>query len=70
MEILIHIVPLLFSSATAPLDHQLIQTLFGMHMTLLIAMESMHSIIRVALRRSSIVKAKTVVRSDRVTVFE
>ena len=44
-----------------PLDHEVFQMLFGMVITLLIAMEFKHSIIRVALRRSSIVQVKTVV---------
>ncbi|MFM0089373.1 phosphate-starvation-inducible PsiE family protein, partial [Paraburkholderia sediminicola] len=37
------------------------QTVFGMIMTLLIAMEFRHSIIRVMLRRDHIVQVKTVV---------
>jgi uncharacterized membrane protein (DUF373 family) len=44
-----------------PLDHEVFQMLFGMVITLLIALEFKHSIIRVALRRSSIVQVKTVV---------
>src|ERR1700692_4160063 len=47
--------------ALNPLDHAVFQTVFGMVMTLLIAMEFKHSIIRVALRRSSIVQVKTIV---------
>jgi len=52
---------LLFLEAFNPLDHQVFQTVFGMIMTLLIAMEFKHSIIRVALRRDSIIQVKTVV---------
>ncbi|MFM2838858.1 phosphate-starvation-inducible PsiE family protein [Klebsiella pneumoniae] len=37
------------------------QSVFGMIMTLLIAMEFKHSIVRVALRRDSIIQVKTVV---------
>jgi len=37
------------------------QGLFGMVMTLLIALELKHSIVRVAMRRESIVQVKTVV---------
>ncbi len=44
-----------------PLEHQVFQTVFGMIMTLLIAMEFKHSIIKVALRRDSIIQVKTVV---------
>ena len=61
VQLLIRIVPLLASGAIDPLDHQVFQMLFGMVMTLLIAMEFKHSIIRVALRRSSIVQVKTIV---------
>lgn len=61
VQLLIRIVPLLVSGAMDPLDHEVFQMLFGMIMTLLIAMEFKHSIIRVALRRSSIVQVKTVV---------
>ncbi|HIH4754657.1 TPA: heat resistance protein PsiE-GI, partial [Citrobacter freundii] len=44
-----------------PLDHKVFQSVFGMIMTLLIAMEFKHSIVRVALRRDSIIQVKTVV---------
>lgn len=52
---------LLFMEAFNPLDHRVFQTVFGMIMTLLIAMEFKHSIIKVALRRDSIIQVKTVV---------
>jgi uncharacterized membrane protein (DUF373 family) len=61
VQLLIRVGPLLISGAIDPLDHEVFQTLFGMVMTLLIALEFKHSIIRVALRRSSIVQVKTVV---------
>ena len=61
VQLVVRILPLLVSGAIDPLDHEVFQTLFGMIMTLLIAMEFKHSIIRVALRRSSIVQVKTVV---------
>src|SRR6201988_494820 len=61
VQLVVRILPLLVSGAIDPLDHEVFQTLFGMIMTLLIAMELKHSIIRVALRRSSIVQVKTVV---------
>ena len=44
-----------------PLDHKVFQSVFGMIMTLLIAMEFKHSIVRVALRRDSIIQVKTVI---------
>jgi uncharacterized membrane protein (DUF373 family) len=52
---------LLVVDAFNPLDHKVFQTIFGMIMTLLIAMEFKHSIIRVALRRDSIIQVKTVI---------
>jgi uncharacterized membrane protein (DUF373 family) len=52
---------LLFLDAFNPLDHKVFQTVFGMIMTLLIAMEFKHSIVKVALRRDSIIQVKTVV---------
>ncbi len=44
-----------------PLDQGVFQAIFGMIMTLLIALEFKHSIIRVAMRRDSIIQVKTVV---------
>src|SRR5688572_32070246 len=61
VQLVIRIVPLLLIGAIDPLQHEVFQTLFGMIMTLLIAMEFKHSIVRVALRRSSIIQVKTVV---------
>ena len=52
---------LLIIDAFNPLDHKVFQAVFGMIMTLLIAMEFKHSIVRVALRRDSIIQVKTVV---------
>jgi uncharacterized membrane protein (DUF373 family) len=52
---------LLIADAFNPLDHKVFQTVFGMIMTLLIAMEFKHSIVRVALRRDSIIQVKTVI---------
>jgi len=52
---------LLVLDALNPVDHRVFQTVFGMIMTLLIAMEFKHSIIKVALRRESIIQVKTVV---------
>ena len=52
---------LLILDAFNPLDHKVFQAVFGMIMTLLIAMEFKHSIVRVALRRDSIIQVKTVI---------
>jgi uncharacterized membrane protein (DUF373 family) len=60
-QLLKRVLPLVLGGALDPLDHEVFQSLFGMIMTLLIAMEFKHSIIRVALRRESIIQVKTVV---------
>ncbi|MET0858208.1 MAG: phosphate-starvation-inducible PsiE family protein [Telluria sp.] len=61
VQLLVRIAPLLLTGAIDPMEHDVFQRLFGMVMTLLIALEFKHSIIRVALRKSSIVQVKTVV---------
>lgn len=61
LQLLTRVVPLLLTGSIDPLDHDVFQGLFGMIMTLLIALEFKHSIIRVAMRRESIVQVKTVV---------
>lgn len=61
VQLVLRVTPLLLTGSIDPLDHEVFQALFGMVMTLLIALEFKHSIIRVALRRSSIVQVKTVV---------
>ena len=52
---------LLVMDALNPLDHQVFQLVFGATMTLLIAMEFKHSIVKVALRKESIIQVKTVI---------
>ena len=44
-----------------PLSHQVFQRLFGMIMTVLIAMEFNHSILRAVARKEGIIQVKTVV---------
>ncbi|WP_043802377.1 phosphate-starvation-inducible PsiE family protein [Arenimonas malthae] len=61
LQLVIRVAMLLFSGAFDPLGNDVFQALFGMIMTLLIAMEFKHSILLVALRRSSIIQVKTVV---------
>jgi len=60
IQLLVRVVPLLLTGALDPLDHEVFQGLFGSIMTLLIALEFKHSIVRVALRRDSVVQVKTV----------
>lgn len=52
---------LLVMGALNPLDHKVFQLVFGATMTLLIAMEFKHSIVKVALRKESIIQVKTVI---------
>jgi len=52
---------LLVMDALNPLDHKVFQLVFGAIMTLLIAMEFKHSIVKVALRKESIIQVKTVI---------
>lgn len=61
MQLVVRVVPLLVTGSLDPLDHGVFQNLFGMIMTMLIAMEFKHSIIRVAQRKDSIVQVKTVI---------
>ncbi len=59
-ELVAHIGKLLLSGTLDPLNHEGFQKVFGMIMTLLIAMEFKHSIIRVIDRHESIIQVKTV----------
>jgi uncharacterized membrane protein (DUF373 family) len=52
---------MLVTESLNPLEHETFQLVFGMIMTLLIALEFKHSIIKVAVRRDSIIQVKTVV---------
>ena len=52
---------LLLLGALNPLEHQIFQVIFGMMMTLLIAMEFKHSILGVVKRDSHIVQARGVI---------
>jgi uncharacterized membrane protein (DUF373 family) len=55
------LLPLVLGGALDLLDHAVFQNLFGAIMTLLIAMEFKHSIIRLALRHESIIQVTTVI---------
>ncbi len=52
---------LLYVHGFDPLDHKIFQKIFGLIMTLLIAMEFKHSILKVAMREEGIVQIKTVI---------
>jgi len=59
-ELIAKVWTMLVSGVFDPLNHQVFQTVFGAIMTLLIAMEFKHSIIRVVSRNNSIIQIKTV----------
>ena len=60
-QLISQILPLLVGGALDVLDHKVFQSIFGMIMTVLIAMEFKHSIVRVVVKRESIIQVKTVV---------
>src|SRR3569832_1436383 len=60
-ELIGKVAHMLVAGAFDPLDHEVFQSVFGAIMTLLLAMEFKHSIIRVIERRESIIQVKTVV---------
>src|SRR5690606_20462149 len=55
------VLTLLVMDALDPQDHKVCQAVFGATMTLLIAMEFKHLIVKVALRKESIIQVKTVI---------
>lgn len=60
-QLILTVFDLLVIDAFNPLEYQIFQTVFGMIMTLLIAMKFKHSIVKVALREDNIIQVKTVV---------
>lgn len=60
-ELIYKVWSMLLGGSLDPLDHQVFQAVFGAIMTLLIAMEFKHSIVRVVSRKESIIQIKTVV---------
>ncbi len=61
IQLVREVLNLLILSALNPLDHKVFQAIFGMIMTLLIAMEFKHSILKVLERNSHIVQARAVI---------
>lgn len=61
LQLIQNVFTLLVIDAFSPLDHKVFQTVFGMIMELLIAMEFKHTILRVALQRENIIQVKTVI---------
>lgn len=60
-ELIAKVWKMLLGGALDPLDHEVFQAVFGAIMTLLIAMEFKHSIVRVVARKESIIQIKTVI---------
>lgn len=60
VELLKEVLRTVVAGSMDPLDHGLFQTLFGQILTLLIALEFKHSILKVVARKESIIQVKTV----------
>ena len=61
LQLIREIYNLIVSGVFTPLDHGVFQVIFGMIMTLLIAMEFKHSILKILDRKSHIIQARGVV---------
>ncbi|BCO08196.1 hypothetical protein GF1_05720 [Desulfolithobacter dissulfuricans] len=60
VRLAVDVYDLLITGMLDPLDHEVFKNIFGMIMTLLIAMEFKHSIIKVLERKNHVVQVKTV----------
>ncbi len=60
-QLLVNIYSILVAGVLNPMDHKVFQVVFGMIMTLLIAMEFKHSIIKVLERQSHIIQVKSII---------
>nr|WP_223264470.1 phosphate-starvation-inducible PsiE family protein [Sulfuriferula plumbiphila] len=60
LELSKEVFQLVLVDAANPLDHTLFQALFGQILTVLIALEFKHSILKVVARKESIIQVKTV----------
>ncbi len=61
LQLLINVYALLMAGVLNPMDYKIFQVIFGMIMTLLIAMEFKHSIIKVLERQSHIIQVKSII---------
>ena len=61
LQLLINIYSILMAGVLNPMDYKIFQVIFGMIMTLLIAMEFKHSIIKVLERQSHIIQVKSII---------
>jgi len=61
IQLLINIYSILMTGFLNPMDYKIFQIIFGMIMTLLIAMEFKHSIIKILERQSHIIQVKSII---------
>jgi uncharacterized membrane protein (DUF373 family) len=61
LQLLMNVYSLTMAGVLNPMDHKVFQLVFGMIMTLLIAMEFKHSIIKVLERQSHIVQVNSII---------
>jgi len=61
INLIVNVALLLFEGLVNPAEKSVFQAIFGMIMTLLIALEFKHSILKVAARQESIIQVKTVI---------
>ncbi len=61
LQLLVNIYSIFISGVLNPMDYKIFQAIFGMIMTLLIAMEFKHSIIKVLERQSHIIQVKSII---------
>ncbi len=61
VQLLVNVYSILMVGILNPVDYKIFQIIFGMIMTLLIAMEFKHSIIKVLERRSHIIQVKSII---------
>ena len=60
VELTKEVIKTVIAGTLNPLDHRLFQTLFGQILTVLIALEFKHSILKVVARKESIIQVRTV----------
>jgi len=61
LQLVVNVYSILMAGVLNPMDYQVFQVIFGMIMTLLIAMEFKHSIVKVLERQSHIIQVKAII---------
>lgn len=61
LQLMVNIYSILMAGVLNPMDYKIFQVIFGMIMTLLIAMEFKHSIVKILERQSHIVQVKSII---------